>query len=83
MMKFLVTLLVAACLLTIGEGRLQSQRALYGGSYDYVDLYERCCGDDTSQCKCPVRDSDWTWISNWWAKKCDQFASKIAEDADP
>lgn len=37
----------------------------------YLDIHQRCCGDDLSECKCPVRENTWFGIKKRWDKKCD------------
>ena len=37
----------------------------------YLDIYDRCCGEDLSECKCPVREKTWWGLKNKWDKKCD------------
>lgn len=37
----------------------------------YLDIHQRCCGDDLSGCKCPVREFSWFGIKKRWDKKCD------------
>lgn len=41
-----------------------------------LDSYPRCCGDDLSECKCPVKDY-------WFFKnKIDSYCAKV-EECDP
>jgi len=37
----------------------------------YLSIYDRCCGEDLEECKCPVRELTWWGIKNKWDKKCD------------
>ena len=37
----------------------------------YLDLHYRCCGEDLSACKCPVREFTWFGIKASWDSKCD------------
>jgi len=34
----------------------------------YLSINDRCCGDDTSQCRCWVRNSK--WFKRKWARSC-------------
>ena len=46
----------------------------------YLSIYDRCCGEDLSECKCPVREKTWFGIKKKWDKKCDttiQYKSSI------
>merc|ERR1712232_928747 len=44
---------------------------------DYIDLNDRCCGDDLSECKCPVRE--WTCFEHKWECKCEKLAAYVEE----
>jgi len=33
-------------------------------SLNYTDIYDRCCGADTEECKCPVRNNE-TYVEKW------------------
>lgn len=51
-----------------------------------LDLTDRCCGDDLSACKCPVREcTKWYcgWIQNRWDYKCDYYESIASECTIP
>lgn len=37
----------------------------------YLDIHQRCCGDDLSECRCPVRETTWFGIKKRWDQKCD------------
>ena len=37
----------------------------------YLSIYDRCCGEDLEECKCPVRELTWWSIKKKWEKKCD------------
>ena len=80
----LITLLVL-CASTI-DGRATkdevgpSRRKLGYYEYtceDYVDLNDRCCGEDLSECKCPIRE--WFIFQGIWDHKCEMIASYVKE----
>lgn len=37
----------------------------------YLDINDRCCGEDLSECKCPVRELTWFGLKSKWEKSCD------------
>lgn len=48
-----------------------------------LDITDRCCGDDLSACKCPVREcTKWYcgWIQNRWDYKCNYYESIVSEE---
>jgi len=67
MKSFLVVLLTLIIAAPVGA-RLNSERKLWGSSLE--ETYDRCCGSDVSQCRCPVRnyyDEKWEYKCNKWA----------------
>ena len=44
---------------------------------DYIDLNDRCCGEDLSACKCPIRT--WIWFEHKWQYKCEKLAAYVEE----
>ncbi|KAL3780596.1 hypothetical protein ACHAWO_010255 [Cyclotella atomus] len=37
----------------------------------YLNVNNRCCGEDLSKCKCPVRQVTWWGLKRKWEKSCD------------
>lgn len=48
---------------------------------DYIDLNDRCCGDDLSACKCPIRN--WSWFEYKWECKCKKLTAYVEECSEP
>lgn len=50
-----------------------------------LDLTDRCCGDDLSACKCPVRGcTKWYcgWIQRSWNHKCEAYEEYAASQCN-
>lgn len=44
---------------------------------EYIDLNNRCCGEDLSECTCPIRE--WFLFQSHWDHKCEKIGAYAEE----
>lgn len=76
----MIAIFAVLALVNLSQGQEHVARKLgYSKCSTVLDLNDRCCGEDLSACKCPVRETErwWLkWVQRKWEYKCKDYAER-------